>query len=95
MISVIDALLTNLRYPVGWASLVLCVILSIKDPTTMLRLFCAIGLVSSLNMCYYLYSERSWLFPYGILYSYFSFLTLLWIFPYAVLTVRSRGWGTR
>ncbi|MGD0229719.1 MAG: glycosyltransferase [Syntrophorhabdales bacterium] len=94
-ICLIDALITNLRYPVGWASLVLCTALSIKDPTTMLRLFCAIGLVSSLNMLYYLYNERSWLFPYGILYSYFSFLTLLWIFPYAVLTVRSRGWGTR
>ena len=95
MISLVDAVVTNLRYPVGWASLVLCVILSIKDPTTMLRLFCVIGLISSLNMLYYLYSERSWLFPYGILYSYFSFLTLLWIFPYAMLTVRSRGWGTR
>lgn len=95
VISLIDILITNARYPVGWASLVLCVVLSVNDPTTILRLFFAMGLLSSLNMLYYLYSERSWLFPYGILYSYFSFLTLFWIFPYAILTVRSRTWGTR
>jgi len=46
-------------------------------------------------MLYYLKSERSWDFVYGVAYSYFSFFTLLWIFPYAVLTVRARSWLTR
>ena len=36
-----------------------------------------------------------WDFLYGVLYSYFSFLTLLWVFPYALLTIRSRSWMTR
>jgi hyaluronan synthase len=51
--------------------------------------------VSSLYVLYYLRSERSWDFVFGILYGYFSFFALTWIFPYAALTVRSRGWLTR
>ncbi|MBA4419105.1 MAG: glycosyl transferase family 2 [Syntrophus sp. (in: bacteria)] len=95
LISLIDILITNLRYPIGWGSLVLFATLSINDPVTILRLFCVIGFFSSLNMIYYLYTERSWLFLYGILYAYFSFLALFWVFPYALFTVRARNWGTR
>jgi len=53
------------------------------------------ALLSTLNMFYYWYTERSWLFPYGIIYSYFSLLALLWVFPYALMTLRVRSWGTR
>lgn len=95
LISLVDVFITNMRYPIGWASLVLFATLSVNDPVTILRLFCVMGFFSSLNMIYYLYTERSWLFLYGILYAYFSFLTLFWIFPYALLTVRTRNWGTR
>jgi hyaluronan synthase len=62
---------------------------------TLLRMLIGIGAVSTFYMLYYLKSERSWDFVYGVIYSYFSFFTLLWIFPYAVLTVRARSWLTR
>jgi hyaluronan synthase len=62
---------------------------------TLLRMLIGIGVVSSFYMLYFLKSERSWDFVYGVLYAYFSFLTLLWIFPYAALTVRARSWMTR
>lgn len=94
-ISVTDMVITNIRYPVGWASLVFLAVLSVKDPFVILRLFCAMGLASTLPMFYYWYTERSWLFPYGIIYSYFSFFTLLWVFPFALLTLRAQKWGTR
>jgi hyaluronan synthase len=51
--------------------------------------------VSFVYVLYYLRSERSWDFMFGILYAYFSFFALSWIFPYAALTLRSRGWLTR
>ncbi|MCG6537611.1 MAG: glycosyltransferase family 2 protein, partial [Syntrophales bacterium LBB04] len=95
IISLFDKAITNLRYPVGYASLILLVIHSMKDPATIIRLLFAIGLVSSVNMLYYLHSERSWDFLYGIFYSFFSFFTLFWIFPYAAATVRSRAWMSR
>ena len=55
----------------------------------------SIGIVSTLYTLYYLRSERSWDFIYGIAYAYFSFIALTWIFPYAVVTARARSWMTR
>ena len=95
IVTLIDLFITNLRYPIGYLNLGLLVVFSIHYPATVLRLFCVIGLFSMLNMLYYLKSERSWDFLYGIFYAYFSFLALFWIFPYAVFTVRSRSWMTR
>ncbi|MCG6538453.1 MAG: glycosyltransferase family 2 protein, partial [Syntrophales bacterium LBB04] len=95
LIAFFDKVITNLRFPVAYTSLVLLVMHSVKDPTTIIRLVFAIGLVSSVNMLYYLHSERSWDFLYGIFYAFFSFFTLFWIFPYAAATVRSRAWMTR
>jgi hyaluronan synthase len=95
IISVVDMLITNLRFPVGWASLVLLAVLSFHHPATLVRFFSAMAIFSTLNMFYYWYTERSWLFPYGIIYSYFSFFTLLWVFPYALFTLKVRTWGTR
>ena len=95
MISLVDLFITNLRYPIAYLNLVLFAFLSLQQPATVLRLFCAIGLFSALNMACYLRSERSWDFLYGILYAYFSFLALFWIFPYAFITVRAKSWMTR
>ncbi len=94
-IALVDAFITNLRYPVSYLVLATLVFMSVNDPATILRLLPAIGVMSLLNVLYYLRSERSWDFIYGILYSYFSFFTLFWIFPSAVLTLRSRSWLTR
>jgi hyaluronan synthase len=94
-IALLDKFVTNLRYPIGYVSLGLLVVLSFHDPMTIVRFLFAMGMMSFLNMFYYLLRERSWDFLYGIFYAYFSFFTLLWIFPYAFLTVRSRSWMTR
>jgi hyaluronan synthase len=93
--ALLDATLTNLRYPIGYATLALFVILSFYDPTTVLRVLVAIAIVSLAYTLYFLRRERSWCFLYGVLYSYFAFFTLLWILPWAVFTIRSKSWMTR
>lgn len=95
LISFIDFLITNLRYPVNYVILAIFFAISIHDPHAILRLLFAIGFISSLYALYYLHSERSWDFVYGIFYAYFAFFTLFWIFPTALFTVRSRSWMTR
>lgn len=95
VVSIMDVVITNLRFPIGWASLVVLTGLAIQDPAAVVRFFCAMAIFSTLNMFYYWYTERSWLFPYGIIYSFFSLFTLMWIFPYALITLRVRTWGTR
>ena len=94
-ISVLDQLITNLRFPVAYFSLALVIALSLADPFTLVRLLFVMGITSSLNMLYYLHSEKSWDFIYGVFYSYFAFFSLFWIFPTALFTVRSRSWMTR
>jgi hyaluronan synthase len=95
LMTIIDKSITNLRFPVAYLSIGLTVALSVEDPWTIARVLLMIGLVSLFYMLYYLKSERSWEFAYGILYAYFSIFTLFWVFPYALLTLRNRSWMTR
>jgi len=90
-----ESTITNLRYPVGYASIALWAMNALKDPGSLVRMLLAIMVVSLVYVLYYLRSERSWDFVFGILYAYFSFFALTWIFPYAALTLRARGWLTR
>lgn len=94
-ISIIDSFFTNMRFPMVYASLGLLVTLGLRDPLSVVRMLAAIGLITTFYMLYYLRSEKSWDFVYGILYAYFSFFTLFWIFPYAVATLRAKSWLTR
>jgi hyaluronan synthase len=90
-----ESTVTNLRFPVAYLSIALLLAHAVRDPASILRMLVAIMVVSLVYVLYYLRSERSWDFVFGILYAYFSFFALTWIFPYAALTLRARGWLTR
>ena len=94
-IALFDRFVTNMRYPVFYASLGLLPFLVAQDHSILIRLLIAMGLISLFNMLYYLRSEKSFDFLYGVLYTYFATFGLFWIFPYAVATVRARAWLTR
>jgi hyaluronan synthase len=95
LMALLDTSITNLRYPVAYVTMAFWLSQAASQPAALVRMLVAIGVASTFYMLYYLRSERSWDFLYGILYGYFSFFALSWIFPYAVLTVRARGWLTR
>ena len=90
-----ESTVTNLRFPVAYLSIALMVAHAVQDPLAIVRMLVAIMVVSLVYVLYYLRSERSWDFVFGILYAYFSFFALTWIFPYSALTLRARGWLTR
>ncbi|HVB34444.1 MAG TPA: glycosyltransferase [Patescibacteria group bacterium] len=90
-----DRLTSNLRFPISYASLALLVVMTRDNPLTLVRFLLAIGIVSFFYALYYLRSERSPAFLYGVLYSYFGAFLLFWILPYAAVTVRARSWLTR
>ena len=90
-----ESVVTNLRFPVAYLSIALMIAHAMHDPMAIVRMLIAIMVVSLVYVLYYLRSERSWDFVFGILYAYFSFFALTWIFPYAALTLRARGWLTR
>lgn len=93
--AIYETSVTNLRFPIAYLSIALWLVNSLQDPSSIMRMLLAIMVVSTLYALYYLRSERTWDFAYGILYGYFSFFALTWIFPYALLTIRARGWLTR
>ncbi|HYL62088.1 MAG TPA: hypothetical protein VE077_05650, partial [Candidatus Methylomirabilis sp.] len=94
-IALCERFITNFRYPVNYAALFLLAYLVFGKPLIFVRLLLVMGVMSFFNVLYYLRSERSMDFLYGVLYSYFAFFALFWIFPYAFLTLRARSWLTR
>ncbi|MGA2108855.1 MAG: glycosyltransferase family 2 protein, partial [Syntrophorhabdales bacterium] len=60
VICVFEKLVTNLRFPINYVVLCLIAASVMSHPDILLRLFFAIGVVSSINMLYYLHTERSW-----------------------------------
>ncbi|MDE3136428.1 MAG: glycosyltransferase family 2 protein, partial [Acidobacteriota bacterium] len=81
-----DRLVTNLHYPVSYFSLAMLVLLAQENPFVLVRFLLAVAVASFFYALYYLRTERSFHFLYGIVFSYFDLLLLSWIFPYAVFT---------
>ncbi len=95
VMALFDRAVTNFRYPASYFSLGLVPILVMQDPTITVPMMATMGAMSLFSVLYFLRSERSMNFLYGVLYTYYSSIALFWIFPYAVATVRSRKWMTR
>jgi len=93
--SLFETVLTNLRYPIGYVSSCLWVGLVWEDPALLTRMLALGGLGTAFVLLFYLHSERSTDFFYGVLYAGFSAVALFWILPYAAFTARSRSWLTR
>jgi len=95
ILAAFDRFITNASYPISLSGLIVMPVVLERDPAIAGSMFIVMGALSVFNMLYYLRSERSLDFIYGVLYAYFYSFALFWIFPYALVTVRSRGWLTR
>ena len=90
-----DRFITNGRFPISYSGLAVLPLVLAQDPGITVPMLGVMGGVSLFNVLYYLRSERSFDFLYGVLYAYFYSFALFWIFPYALATVRARSWLTR
>ena len=90
-----DRFITNGRFPISYSGLAVLPLVLAHDPGITVPMLAVMGGVSLFNMLYYLRSERSLDFLYGVLYAYFYSFALFWILPYALATVRARSWLTR
>jgi hyaluronan synthase len=95
LMAMFDRAVTNFRYPASYSSLGLLPLLVMRDPGITMPMVAMIGAMSLFSVLYFLRTERSMSFLYGVLYTYYSAIALFWIMPYAVATVRSRKWMTR
>lgn len=95
LIAASDSIITNLRFPIMLITAFLLGATSWYHHLMVARVLVAIGAISCLYSLYYLRSERSFNFVYGIVFEYYSFFLMFWVFPWALLSVRARGWLTR
>lgn len=94
-LALFETIVRNVGLPVRYLALAVAALLVLADPALALPVVAATAVGAGFRMLYYLRSERSTSFVYGLLYPFYFVFGLSWIFPYAVLTVRARGWLTR
>jgi len=95
VLPVIDFFLLNIMYPFHLLSFGIVAYSVIAHPILLLR-YVAIIIIASFGLSlYYLRSQKSIVFLYGIPYGILTAFCLWWIFPFAALTLRSTSWMTR
>ena len=95
LLPIVEFFLAQLEYPLTLLFFGVLVASAVVYPLILIKLLAALGVVSLLNLFYYLWLERDLEFIYGVIYAYYAFFLLQWIYPYACLTVRNRHWLTR
>jgi hyaluronan synthase len=92
---IVEFFLAQLEYPLTLLFFGLMLASAVFYPLILIKLLAVLGLVSLVNLLYYLWLERDLEFIYGVIYAYYAFFLLQWIYPFACLTVRNRNWLTR
>jgi hyaluronan synthase len=69
--------------------------LLVRQPGSLVQVVIAGVLMAGSASLYYLRTERSLRFLWGVAYAFFSLVALQWILPWALITVRDERWGTR
>jgi hyaluronan synthase len=95
LLPVVEFFLAQLEYPLTLLFFGLMLASVAVYPLILVKLLAILGVVSLVNLIYYLWLERDLEFIYGVVYTYYAFFLLQWIYPYACLTVRNRHWLTR
>jgi hyaluronan synthase len=95
LLPIVEFFLAQLEYPLTLLFFMLMLASVAVYPLILIKLLAVLGVVSLVNLVYYLWLERDLEFIYGVIYTYYAFFLLQWIYPYACLTVRNRHWLTR
>ena len=95
LLPIIGFVMTNLRLVLLYVGLALVPSFVAEHPQLLPHYVVATALASLFPALYYLRTERSLTFLYGVVYAFYSLLFLQWTLPWALLTVRDERWGTR
>jgi hyaluronan synthase len=95
VLPVLDFLFTNALFPLHALFAGVVVYSFVASPLYIVRHLALIVAGSFVLSLYYLRTERSWAFLYGVPYAVASFFLLWWIVPYSAVTVRNDAWLTR
>lgn len=95
VLPIFDFFFLNLLHPFHVFSLGIITYSFFVNPLFILRHLALIVIVSFFLSLYYLRTNKSLAFLYGIPYALITAFFLWWIVPYAALTLKNRSWLTR
>jgi hyaluronan synthase len=95
VLPVIDFVFLNFLHPFHLFSLGLIVYAFAVNPLFMLRHLALLPIASLMLSLYYLRTNKSLRFLYGIPYGFIAVFFLWWIVPFSVLTMKNQSWVTR
>ena len=95
VLAALDLFAANMGHVLGVGALALSLHAAWGDPRVLGYVGLGVGLGAAPGALYFLRTERSMEFLYGVAYAFYSAVALFWILPYAVVTVRAKGWLTR
>lgn len=95
LLPVLDVLLANALFPLHVLFFVALVWAVLSNPLYLVRNLALLVAGSLVLSLYYLRTERSWAFLYGVPYAVASFFLLWWVVPYSAVTARNGSWLTR
>lgn len=95
VLPVLDFLFTNALFPLHALFAGVVIYSFVASPLYIVRHLALLVAGSFLLSLFYLRTERSWAFLYGIPYAVASFFLLWWVVPYSAITVRNDSWLTR
>ncbi len=85
----------NLRLVLLYLGLAALPALAVAHPRILVPIGVSTFIGGLFTAFYYLRSDRSLRFFYGVLYTFYWSLLLQWIMPWAIVTIRDERWGTR
>jgi hyaluronan synthase len=95
LLPVLDFFFLSFLHPFHIFSVVLICYCFIAQPIFILGHLAFLVVTSFFLSLYYLRTNRSWAFLYGIPYALVTTLFLWWVVPFSVLTVKNQSWLTR
>jgi len=95
VLPIVNFVVSNGRIVLLYYGLLLLPQLILSRPSFVIDYGIAALLGAACAALYYLQTERSLRFLYGVAYAVYAFFLLQWTLPWALLTVRDERWGTR
>ncbi|MDP2915920.1 MAG: hypothetical protein Q8O91_10765, partial [Candidatus Aminicenantes bacterium] len=95
ILPVIDFVFLNILHPFHLLAIGVIVYAFVIDPISLVRHLVFIVILAFILSLYYLRTNRSWGFLYGIPYAIIAAFFQWWIVPFSLLTMKDRSWVTR
>ncbi len=95
VLPILDFIFMNSLHPFHLCVMGLLTYSFVVEPFFILRQAAFLSILSFFLSLYYLRTNRSWAFLYGVPYALITALSMWWIVPFSAVTIKNQSWLTR